>query len=215
MNATFLQIFLLVNVFLIGIIASTAIRHAYAHFRPQIHEEEKPRVLKQTVHLSPVVKERLLQASQSHFQNVLDHSAAELQQDLKNTTVRLDKQLDKLGSEIIINEMRRYRADLEAMRKQAESTIIAAQTEVVNHQSILKAKLAERQIELEAKLIEEMAAEKQQLVQQIDTRLADSVVSFLTETLQHNVDLGAQSDYITTMLEEHKAEIIKGINDEI
>jgi len=204
MNATFLQIFLLVNVFLIGIIASTAIRHAYAHFRPQIHEEEKPRVLKQTVHLSPVVKERLLQASQSHFQNVLDHSAAELQQDLKNTTVRLDKQLDKLGSEIIINEMRRYRADLEAMRKQAESTIIAAQTEVVNHQSILKAKLAERQIELEAKLIEEMAAEKQQLVQQIDTRLADSVVSFLTETLQHNVDLGAKVTILQPCLKSIK-----------
>jgi hypothetical protein len=32
--------------------------------------------------------------------------------------------------------------------------------------------------------------------------------------MQHNVDLGAQSTYLTTMLEEHKTELTKGIIDE-
>jgi hypothetical protein len=44
--------------------------------------------------------------------------------------------------------------------------------------------------------------------------LADAVASFLIETMQHNVDLGAQSTYLTTMLEEHKTELTKGIIDE-
>jgi len=40
------------------------------------------------------------------------------------------------------------------------------------------------------------------------------VASFLTETLQHNVDLGAQSAYLTAMLEEHKADFAKEVADE-
>ena len=59
-----------------------------------------------------------------------------------------------------------------------------------------------------------MLAEKQRLLQQIDTKLADAVASFLMETLQHNVDLGAQSAYLTAMLEEHKTDFAKELSDE-
>ena len=52
------------------------------------------------------------------------------------------------------------------------------------------------------------------MIQQIDTRLAEAVTSFLIETLQHNVDLGAQSAYLTAQLEEHKADFIKEVADE-
>ena len=59
------------------------------------------------------------------------------------------------------------------------------------------------------------AAEKQQLIAQIDTKLADAVTSFLVETLGHNVDLGAQSDYLISVLDEHKAEFTKRVTDEV
>jgi hypothetical protein len=49
----------------------------------------------------------------------------------------------------------------------------------------------------------------------MDTKLADAVTSFLMETLQHNVDLGAQSAYLTAMLDEHKDELVKGVKHEI
>jgi len=49
------------------------------------------------------------------------------------------------------------------------------------------------------------------MVAQIDTKLTDAVTSFLNETLQHNVDLGSQTDYIIGMLEEHKDTIAKEI----
>jgi F0F1-type ATP synthase membrane subunit b/b' len=68
--------------------------------------------------------------------------------------------------------------------------------------------------ELKAKMEQEIAAEKQRLVRQIDAKLADAVGSFLLETLRHNVDLGSQKDYLVAMLEEHKADFIKEVGDE-
>lgn len=209
--STFLQIFLLLNVFIIGALVMFAAQHAYAHFRPP-HHEEKPQP--PAPQLPPAVKERLLEKSEAHFQAVLDHAAADLQKDLKVTSEQILKQLNKLGSEIVSAEMQRYRADLEELRRETQTMLTAAQAGIESHQADLTTKLEQRHTEMEAKLAEEMAAEKQRLLEQVDTKLADAVTSFVIETMQHNVDLGAQTAYLTSMLEEHKAELAKGITDE-
>jgi hypothetical protein len=49
------------------------------------------------------------------------------------------------------------------------------------------------------------------LAAQLEEKLSDAVSSFLLEALQHSVDLGAQAQYLTTVLEEHKAELIEGV----
>jgi F0F1-type ATP synthase membrane subunit b/b' len=201
--STLLQLFLVIDVFFMGALAAVAARHAYAHFKPPQHEPEKPHAPSQNGHLPPAVREHLLEAAQSKFQGVLDSSAEELQHDLQSTAERLNKQLDKVGTDIVGKEMVHYQAELIELRKKAEEAIGGAQAEITTHQA-----------ELKAKLEEDMAAEKQRLVQQLDTKLADAVASFLLETLQHNVDLGAQAAYLTTMLEEHKADFTKGISDE-
>lgn len=207
----FLQIFLYVNVFVIGALTAVAIRHAYAHFRP--HPDEK-KALDQTPKLPAAVKEQLLQTAQTNYQKVLDRSANELQDDLQKTAAKLDEQLNKLGTQIVGAEMQRYQASLETLRKQTEAAIGSGNTDIAAHQADLKTKLTKRQEELEKKLEEDITAEKQHLLEQIDTKLADAVASFLVETLQHNVDLGSQSAYLTSMLEEHKEDFAKGIKDE-
>lgn len=213
-NPTFLQLLLLLNVFIMGGVAAAALRHAYAHFRPVEHEPEKPHLRTQPVHLPPEVRQRLLQASQNNFQTVLDRSATDLQHDLRITALHLNGQLEKLGTKIVNDETERYQSGLDQLRQQAETTITNAQADIGAHQLELKAELAERQVQLEAQLTERIAAEQQLLLQQIDTKLSDAVASFLTETLQHNVDLGAQSAYLTAMLEAHKAELARSISDE-
>jgi hypothetical protein len=40
------------------------------------------------------------------------------------------------------------------------------------------------------------------------------VASFLNETLQHNVDLGGQTEYLLSMLEEHKADFIREVGSD-
>jgi hypothetical protein len=218
MNITFLQIFLLLNAFLIGVFTSIAIRHAYAHFKPHQEGPEAPSphhiTRSNRLQLPLAIRQRLLLASQSKFQSVLDHSASDLAHNLKATSSKLDSQLNKLGTEIINDEMKRYHKSLDELSKQTEDSIFSAQTEISTHQAELKTRLAERQAQLEAKLNDEIAVEKQQLAIQLDAKLGDAVTAFLIETLGHDVDLGAQNDYLTAMLEKNKAELIKEITDE-
>jgi hypothetical protein len=200
---TLLQLFLLVDVFFAGVVASIGVRHAYAHFRPHQPETEKPHSPAADNRLPTEVKERLFQTSQAHFQAVLDHSAAQLQRDLEATAAQINKNVGHMATEIVGDELENYRKELDRLRKQAETSMGDIRSEVTKHHA-----------ELETKLADELKTEKQWLVQQIDTKLADAVGSFLLDTLQHNVDLGSQSAYLTAMLEEHKADFIKEVADE-
>jgi F0F1-type ATP synthase membrane subunit b/b' len=195
----FLQIFLLLNVFLMGALTTVAVRHARAHFKPEEKSVEKPHPESNEAkggHLPPAVKERLLRDSRNKFQDALDRSSEELLGDLKATAEQLNKEFEKLGIMVASNETKRYQDMLEYMRRQAETAIGNAQSEIGRHQQELKAKMAE-----------EVEAEKQRLIAQIDTKLADAVASFLTDTLKNNVDLGAQTAYLKSVLEEHKDEL--------
>ena len=211
----FLQGFLLLNAFLIGALATIAVRHARAHFNPHAHDNDKPHhPAHEQTRLPAATKERLIKAAEIKLQTVLDHSADQLERSLRETTGRLDRQLERLGSKIISDEMVRYNKALDELQAHTQLSISSAQNEITIHQEELKAQLAERQTELNAQLANEMALKKEQLVSELDTKLADAVASFLIETLGHDVDLGAQSAYLTKMLDEHKEEITKGIKNE-
>lgn len=201
----FLVIFLLLDVFLIGVFAPMAVRHARAHFWHKKLAAGKPQqhVPMQNGHLPPSIREHLLEEAQHNFQRVLDTSAKELQQDLSATTVEIHKLVEKMGTEAVASELENYRARLAELQKKTEEDVTGMREQIAAHQT-----------ELKAKLEEEMAAEKRRLVTQLDTKLADAVASFLLDTLQHDVDLGAQQAYLTKMLEEHKEEFTKGITDE-
>lgn len=198
---TLLQIFLLINVFIIGVLTAVGVRHAWAHFRTKPEKADKP--TSQPVRLPPEVREKMLAKAEAEFKAILDRASTELQTDLKTTTANLSEQLEKLGKSIAETESERYKTTLESLRTQAETVIVAAQSEVKDHQTDIKAKLSDN-----------IKQEQDRLIAQLDTKLGDAVSSFLTETLQHNVDLGAQMPYMIASLEEHKAELIKGITGE-
>jgi uncharacterized protein YjbJ (UPF0337 family) len=126
---------------------------------------------------------------------VLNHSVDLLQHDLESTSEQINGLVKRFAGEIVGDEMERYRSELTKLHKQAETDMGSIKQAISGHQA-----------EIEAKMAQELAAEKQRLISQIDTKLSDAVGSFLIETLQHNVDLGNQSDYLVALLEEHKAE---------
>lgn len=202
--ATFLQIFLLIDVFFVGVLAVIAVQHATAHFRPHKNPDNPQLTATPSKdYVSPMMRERLAKESEARFQDALNRSAAELQTSLGSTAGQLDQLLKQLGAEIVGNELERYRTELGQLRTQAQADMGAIKTEVEAHKA-----------ELETQLQQELAAEKQRLVQQLDTKLADAVSSFLLETLQHNIDLGAQETYLKSMLDEHKADFIQEVADE-
>lgn len=199
--STILQLFLALNLFVMGILATIAWRHAYAHFRPHRHEPERPHTPpSREVHLSPEVRERLLKTAEANFKAALDTSASKLHHELDDTSVQLNKLVEHMGAEIVGNELERYRKELIGLRQKAEAGMAGIKDEVAKHEEEIKAKMAQ-----------EVEAEKLRLIKQIDTKLADAVASFLLDTLQHNVDLGAQSAYLTSLLEEHKADFSKEV----
>lgn len=202
--ATFLQAFLIIDVFFVGVLVSVAVQHAIAH--RQSKKQPAPSSAPVTAnkdYVPPMMREQLVQQSQAKFQDALNNSATQLQNSLGVTASQLDQLLKQLGAEIVGNELERYRADIAKLRQQAQADMGAIKTDIDAHRS-----------ELEAQMQQQLTAEKERLLKQIDTKLADAVSSFLIETLQHNVDLGAQEAYLKTMLEEHKADFIKEVADE-
>ena len=218
-SSLLLQIFLGFDLFVMGGLAAVAARHAYAHFRPSKHDAPEDK----DGHLPEAERQRLLKAAESNFQAVLTRTADELQHDLHGTTEELNKLLHKLGSDVVAAEMTRYRTELNHLKDQAKAAIDTAQGEIEKHQEELKAKLAAEMEAEKAKFAEEMAAERQRAAEQLatdkqqaaellDAKLADAVSGFLLETLQHEVDLGAQSDYLLKQLEAHKADLVREAN---
>lgn len=199
---SFLQLFLFLDVCAVGAVAALALEHAYAHFKRPQHEPQAQQVTTKET-LPTAVREKLLQEAQANYQAAVGASVTQLERDLATTAGLLDKLVKRLGAEIVGDELERYRMELTELRKQAQAGLSTVRAEVDAHRS-----------ELEQHFIQELATEKQRLVQQIDTKLADAVGSFLAETLQHNVDLGAQEAYLKAMLEEHKAEFTKEVADE-
>ncbi len=293
-----LQLFLLINVFVIGVVLAFAFQHARAHFKPDKPERE----VKKHLPLLPLdTRQRIIEEAEEDYQKVLHRAALELEKNLEATTGRLNAQLDKMGGGIVEDEMQRYKEGLDELRKETAQSIGSAQAEIESHQTELRAKLAQRQAEMDAKLAErqaeleanlaarttemeaefkarqaeyikkqeeieaqlaqhqaelkaalnereiklsqhqaelddqlvesqkkhaekqaqleekleqEMAAKREAFARQLDTKVGDTIAAFLTETLGHNVDLGAQTAYLTGVLEDNKDELIRSIRDD-
>ncbi len=195
----FLYIFILVDVFVVGVLTSTAVRHAYAHLT---HQPE-PTKNTPTSPIPAAVKQRMLEESEAEFQKVLNHTTKQMHGDLEATAGEINKQISRIASEVVGGEIERYKAEFAKLHEETTHQIGGVSQELATHQAELKAKMAA-----------EIAAEKESLIKQIDTKLADAVTAFLLETLQHDVDLGSQSSYLLATLDEHKAEFSKGVTDE-
>jgi F0F1-type ATP synthase membrane subunit b/b' len=202
---TFLQIFLIINAFIIGGLLTIAVQHAYAHFHPQKIEEKKVPAMTQdrTARLPIEVREQLLADAHKKYQLMLDRAGNELEKDLASTSGMLTDQLKRIGAKIVNDELEQYKGTLRDMHVQADEAINGGRKDIATYQQ-----------EMREKLTAEVSVEKERLVGLIDTSLSDAVTSFLIETLQHDVDLGAQAPYLTKMLEEHKDEFKKSVADE-
>lgn len=200
---TLLQLFVLVQVFLIGLLATIVVRHGYFHSRSSKKQPEAPTLEPNMEPISPELKAGLAESSKKQFEEVLNHTSEQLRKDLEITTQHINNLVMRVATEIVSGELEKYRTEFTELHKQAATGMGGIREELDKHRA-----------ELEDKLAKEIEAEKQKLVKQIDTKLGDAVASFLVETLQHNVDLGSQSQYLVSMLEEHKADFKKEIADE-
>ncbi|MGH7234174.1 MAG: hypothetical protein ACREF7_01880, partial [Candidatus Saccharimonadales bacterium] len=173
----FLQIFLYFDVFVIGAVFATAVRHAYAHYRPHPdskvthpHPQEPP--------LSKEMRDKLILEAQSKYQKRLDESVEHLSKELGITADKINQVVSKLAGDILSREQAAYQQLIKDSQKQAEDEMAGT-----------KAQTASYQAEIKAKLDADAAAERQRLIDLIDHKLADSIMAFLLEAMGHEVDL--------------------------
>lgn len=204
-SSILIQAVIFVEVFAMGVLSAVAVRHAYAHFKPEKTEGKDPSAKPPVANyvMPPATREHLEQTARAQFETVVKHSVIKFQNELGVSSEQINNLVRHLATEIVGAEMERYRLQLSQLHQQADLDMNGIRAEVAKHETELKARLAA-----------EISAEKQQLVKQIDTKLADAVASFLLETLKHNIDLGSQGAYLTALLEEHKADFIKEVADE-
>lgn len=215
---TFLEIFLLANAFILGGVVTLAIQYGVAHKKGKKTGPASDKV-------SPVpaaVRERIAKQAEENFQGIVNRSALQLQHDLGKTGETLGKQLDKFGSEVLEDEMKLFRANVSDLRTATQAALSGAQSEITAKQSELLASMAKREVEiaeavearraeLEAELEAAIAAEKEAVTERLNTKLNDAVIAFVLESLGHEVDLGAQADYLVATLDANKAELIESM----
>lgn len=197
-----LQIILLVNVFLIGVGVAVGARYAWAHFHPH-PAVRRARDAEKAVRLSAQAREQLIKEAEETYRLVLNKTTTALVGDLEHTAERLNKDLAILGDKIINNELEKFKKKLDEIHT---VTAQAAQNGVAD--------ITAYQEQAKQTMLAEIEQEKIRLLDHIDTKLADSVVAFLVETLQHDVDLGAQSSYLTKVLDEHKSDFVGNVKNE-
>jgi len=201
---SFLDIFLAANAFLLGVVITLAIQYWFAHKNSQ-----KPTAKGgSAAPVPPAVRERIVKQAEQNFQGIVNRSALQLQHDLGATGTQLNKLLEKFGSDVLDDEMRLFRANVADIRAHTQGALAGAQDQISEQQTAILKSLATRQAELDERMSQSFAAQKDELIRKLNDKLNDAVLAFLLETLGHDVDLGAQADYLVATLEANKAELV-------
>lgn len=154
-----LQIIILINVFLVGVVGTVAIMHYRAHLHP-----EEPASKKKSLPMLPLdVRQRLIEEAEDGYEKVLKKSTASFESDLESTASGLSAQLAKVGSTIVDDEMSRYKSELANMRDETTKKIGTSSAEIETHQAALRTRLAEKQTAMDTKLAEHQAEIEQKL----------------------------------------------------
>lgn len=202
----FLQILLVTEIFTAGVLTAIGFRYAKAHLdskkdTPQVDTAPPPDI---HIKVPPVIDEKVVAASRQKVDDALRRAVGQFEHDLNVSSEEINNLVKRLATNIVSDELQNYQNQLSQLNAKAQLEMNGIREEVAKHQE-----------ELKAKLNLEMTHEKQLLMKQIDTKLADAVGSFLLNTLGHNVDLGNQQAYLLDMLEQHKNDFKKEVDDEV
>ena len=205
-----LQIFILVNVFLLGIIGTVAFMHYRSHLHP-----EAP-VKKKALPMLPLdARQRLIDEAEDDYAKVLHKSAAAFEKDLESTSSQLSEQLAKIGTAIVTDEMDRYKSELTSMRDETAKKIGTSSAEIETHQTELRAQLTERQTAMDAKLAEYQAeleqkiaartSELEQEFTEMQGRYAKKQAELEAQLAQQETELASSVKARELKLAEHQA----------
>lgn len=166
-------------------------RPAPKHYRVEI---ESPEVF------SPEELVTISKEARESMRVVVDRAANELGQSLTATVASLTTKTADMANITLAQEFEKYQVSLAALRD-----------ETIKEFNELQGQLDKRREELAEKMEADVQHDRTERMDAFNARLGDVVSSYLVETLDKGVDLGAQAGYIVRMLEEHKEDIKKDV----
>ena len=188
MGSDLLQIILLANVFLLGIAVAIAARHFMGHDTP-----------KHTTSLSEETRQQLAETMKTEFASALEASSASLKNDMTSTAKELNRLLATFGTEILNEEMKLFRDNLESIRKKTVLETGNTHGQIAAHQAELEMDLAKRRGELQAQIeqhqhgLEKTILDLQTSVEQsLKTRQAAFAQSLEKREASLNMDLDTE-----------------------
>ena len=131
---------------------------------------------------------------------VVDKAAGELSSSLSATIASLTTKTEDMAKITLAQEFEKYQTSLGALRD-----------ETIKEFGDLQQQLDKRRQELTEDMEANVLKDREARMEAFNARLGDVVSSYLVETLDKGVDLGAQAGYVVRMLETHKDEIKKDV----
>lgn len=153
--------------------------------------------------LSQEFMNQMRNRAQLELTNTVKSMDQQLQQSLAQSHQQLMNDVEQQAAQILNGELEQYR-----------QTLADARNSAVNVSKETEKQLQESQKTIQEKAQAAIREEKQQLNQQLESKLGDIITHYLIEALGEHVDLGSQKDYIISQLESRKEEIKQDINDE-
>ncbi|HSX48331.1 MAG TPA: hypothetical protein VLF41_02410 [Candidatus Nanoarchaeia archaeon] len=154
--------------------------------------------LKQEAHnvmLAETLIELESSANQS-IQGIFDKAAAEFTTSLQKASAQITEQMQTGASQLVQQELEQYKETLGNLREAASGAL-----------GQINDALEKQKATLTADLEVEVKKQQQVLIEKFENKISDVVSAYLVESLGNDVDLGAQSQYLFKMLEEHKGEL--------
>ncbi len=144
---------------------------------------------------------RLENVAKDDIQKVLINVTKHFQEDLANTSKKVNTKVEELTDKVIADELTKYQDAFGEMRQASIETLSRIQTTIKEE--------SQKQSQDMTVVVE---AEKQKIIEAFEHNMGDIIAGYLVETLGTNVDLGAQRGYLFATLEHHKDEIKKALD---
>lgn len=175
-----IQSILYLNVFILGVVITLAIQHFRAH-----RSSPKSTPTKTDLEALPQnMRDDLLSDARRQYQEAVARSAAELDNNLAQTTAKLKESLDKLRADVAQNEQTRYNEALAVIRDQAAGIVGSTAEEIAAHQNDLRQHFETHQAMLDNELQKEALRNEKELQKQRE-QYNQKVAELETQLVEH------------------------------
>lgn len=146
-------------------------------------------------------REELRNRGRLHFEKIIGENAMFLQQDLRLTTSQLNEYMKQEITRTLQEEFAKYERSIEDAKQLAIESISRTQAAIEQQRGIL-----------EEQLHTEVAAEKQRIIKNFETNMADIVNHYVIAAIGNQIDLNDQLEFILGDLEQNKTAILEDVN---